>query len=121
MLLRSGGVLRAIFFLHLLRLCVGVGLVLLYVRWFATACAVPIEGSCRAPCEGAGVLAALCTYVRKGFSLPARLGFVFLRDGVLSCLCFAPDARGENRFAGAEEAKSRPCPMTVAIISHFAV
>jgi hypothetical protein len=91
------------------------------VRWFATACAVPVEGSCRVPCEGAGLLAALCTYVRKGFSLPARPGFVFLRDWLLSCLCFAPDARGGIRFARAEESKSLPCPMTVAIISHLAV
>jgi hypothetical protein len=92
----------------------------LYVRWFATAlrCLSRVRVGC---VRGTGLLAALCTYVRKGFSLPARLGFVFCGTGCCRASASHPTrgVRTENRharsrFSRAEESKSLPCPMTVA-------
>jgi hypothetical protein len=103
----QGGVLRVIFSCFLrCGFCVCVSSVLvvlcvcrrlcwlvLYVRWFATGA-----------CEGAGLLAALCTYVRKGFSLPARRGFVFCGTGCCRASASHP-TRGVG--FGSPEPKSR--------------
>jgi hypothetical protein len=120
----AGGRAEGYFFLlpplWLLRLCVvGVGdAVCVSASVLAGAvCALVRDGCVR------GRRSAGCpVYLRQKGFFAARSSWVrFLRDWLLSCLCFAPDARGGIRFARAEESKSLPCSVTVAIISPFAV